>query len=259
MSLRSLLVLASLVALGSACGRASDSPRDGAPEASAHASATVSAASAVPAASASVTASASASASAAPASPPPGAPPLVAITPACCMRDRAEGKFGSERGIMTRYSGDFLRRKDGDRLLFPDDLISDTKERFQHAQSAGRSVTQERRLKVVGEGPRYVSVEIEDRGETGALKPFAHSACCTVDLKTGKAMTVEAVVGKERAPKLVEEARAAFDALPGHEQFRFLPSSFAMIGTAGDTIRFCNPRRAEDLGAARLDVEARVR
>lgn len=167
--------------------------------------------------------------------------------------DVAEGSFG--KGTFTRYSGDYLRRKDGERLLFPQDLISDTKELYQHAKSAGKSVTQERRVRPIGEGGRYVSVEIEEKGETGALMPFLHSACKTVDLRTGRALKLEDVVGKEAAARAIASAEQTFAAAPGHDDFRFLSSSFAMIGRGEKTVRFCNPRRREDLGGARLDLE----
>src|SRR5512141_975842 len=54
-------------------------------------------------------------------------PPAPAIVPACCMIDKTEGHFGAPKGVQTRYEGEFLRRKDGERLLYPQDLISDTK------------------------------------------------------------------------------------------------------------------------------------
>jgi hypothetical protein len=168
--------------------------------------------------------------------------------------DVAEGSFGA-RGTFTRYSGDYLRRKDGERLLFPQDLISDTKELFQHAKSAGKSVTQERRVRPLGEGSKYVSVEIEDKGETGALMPFLHSACKTVDLRTGRALKLEDVLGKDAAANAIAAGERAFAAAAGHEDYRFLSSSFAMIGRGEKTVRFCSPRRREDLGGARLDVE----
>lgn len=184
-----------------------------------------------------------------------GAPPASPITPACCMRDRAEGHFGPEKGVHTRYVGDYLRRHDGERLLFPHDLVSDTKELYQHAKSAGRSVVQERHLVVLGEGERFVSVEVTDQGETGALMPFAHSKCVTVDLKNGRALRLEDVLGKPSADATLAEARRRFDGLAGHEQYRLLPGSFAMIGRDKRRVRFCGPARRDEDGKKRLDVE----
>jgi hypothetical protein len=201
------------------------------------------------AASSTVAPAAAASAPSAKLAPPPPLGPM-----ACCTMDVAEGSFGA-RGTFTRYSGDYLRRKDGERLMFPQDLISDTKELFQHAKSAGKSVTQERRVRPVGEGAKYISVEIEDKGETGALMPFQHSACKTVDLRTGRALKLEDVIGKEAAAKAIAAGESAFAATGGHEDYRFLSSSFAMIGRGEKAVRFCSPRRREDLGGARLDVE----
>lgn len=198
-----------------------------------------------------VTSAAPPSSSAAPAS----APPLAPIAPACCMRDRAEGSFGPAKGVNTRYVGDYLRRHDGERLLFPHDLVSDTKELYQHARSAGRSVEQTRRLVVLGEGERYVSVEITDQGETGALMPFSHSKCLTVDLKHGRALRLEDVLGKPAAEATLAEARRRFDALADHEQYRLLPGSFAMIGRDKRRVRLCGPARRDEDGAKRLDVE----
>jgi hypothetical protein len=170
--------------------------------------------------------------------------------------DRTEGIFGSAKGIHTHYSGDFLRRKDGERLLFPQDLISDTKELFQHAKSAGKSVEQTRRVTIVGEGARYVSVEIVDHGETG-VTPFSHSSCQTVDLSNGRALKVDDVL-KGKGEAIVASGRAKLDAAAGHEAFRFLPGSFAMVGTGEKIVRFCAPRRDEGQGEPRLDVEVTV-
>ncbi|MCC6645608.1 MAG: hypothetical protein IT374_08565 [Polyangiaceae bacterium] len=213
---------------------------------------------AAPATSASAAPPASAAPAASSAPATAGAPPPTPITPTCCMRDRAEGSFGPEKGVNTRYVGEYLRRHDGERVLFPHDLVSDTKELYQHARSAGRSVLQERRLAVLGEGDRYVSVEITDKGETGALMPFAHSKCLTVDLKHGRALRLEDVLGKPSAEATLAAARARFDAAAGHEQYRLLPGSFALIGKGERRVRFCGPARRDEDGAKRLDVELDV-
>ncbi len=174
------------------------------------------------------------------------------------MRDRAEGHFGPEKGVHTRYVGEYLRRHDGERLLFPHDLVSDTKELYQHARSAGRSVEQTRRLVVLGEGDRYLSVEVTDQGETGALMPFSHSKCVTIELKQGRALRLDEVLDKASADATLAEARGRFDAAAGHEHFRLLPGSFAMIGRDKKRVRFCGPARRDEDGAKRLDVELDV-
>ena len=180
--------------------------------------------------------------------------PAPTITMACCTMDRAEGQFGTH-GVVTRYRGDYLRRKDGERLFFPQDLINDTKELFQHAKTAGRSVQQERRVRAVGEGPRWVSLDVEERGETGALAEVVHSSCKTIDLRTGRALKLDDVVGKDAAAQAIASGEASFAELGGRADYRFSAASFAILGPSAKTVRFCNPRRREELAGARLDVE----
>jgi hypothetical protein len=183
---------------------------------------------------------------------------LEAVKPACCWLDRAEGVFGPARGINARYSGDYLKRKDGERLLFPDDLISDTKELFQFARSAGKPLYQERRLKIVGERRGHISVEIDDRGETGATAPFAHSKCKTIEVRTGRSLKVDDVAGKDAGPALLAEGKRRLAQAPEHEHYLFVPTSFVVLekgGHGGPALRFCNPRKDERLGSARLDIE----
>lgn len=244
---RSLSALLTALALVAGCAKDS-SP--GAPEPSG---------SAAPSASVGPAASASASASASPEEEPPQAPlsDLPEITAKCCTRDRAEGHFGPESGVHTAFVGDFLRKKDGGRLLFPDDLISDTKELFQHARSAGKTVKQERKLRIVGETERAVSVEVFDTGETGSMKPFSHSSCKTISLRDGRLWKLEDAVGKDHALAVAVKARIQFDQRNKGDLYRFVEKSFALVDE-GKRIRFCNPRKDEALGAARLDVDLPV-
>lgn len=185
------------------------------------------------------------------------APPAVSVTPLptvvarCCRLDRTEGFFGPEKGIHTRYSGDVLLRNDGERLLFPNDLVSDTKELYQFAKSSGKSLYQERRLRIVGESPHHVSVEVEERGETGANAPFYHTHCVTVDPRKKQKVTLSDLLPEE-APRLLEEGKKRFEASPGQERFRFLSGSFALSGT---TLRFCCPARDDRQPTPRLDIE----
>lgn len=237
-----------------ACGRDDAPARPSAPAEAPSASP-----SATPQASATPQPPAAASSSAKPDAPSsPRLAPLEAINARCCAIDRTEGTVGPDKGINARYSGDFLRKKNGDRLLFPDDLIADTRELYQYAKSRGAPLYQERRMKVVGEGARYVSVEIEEKGDTGASNPFAHSKCKTLDLRSGKQLKLADVASKA-ASALETEARARFDALPDHGQFTFVSASFALVGDPARRVRFCNPRRDEALGMGRLDVEVELK
>ncbi len=189
---------------------------------------------------------------------PPAAPPALAeILPRCCTVDRAEGHFGVPTAVHTAFVGDFLRKKDGKRLLFPDDLISDTKELFQHARSAGKTVKQERKLRVVGETDRTISVEVLDSGATGSMVPFSHSACKTVSLRDGRALKLEDAVGKDAALAVVVKARIQFDERNRGDVYRFVERSFALVDE-GSRLRFCNPPKDTALGAQRLDVEVAV-
>jgi hypothetical protein len=172
------------------------------------------------------------------------------------MPDRVEGFFGPEKGINARYSGDYLRSKNGtDRLFFPEDLISDTQELYLFAKSAGKALYQERRLRVVGEAPGALSVEIDDRGETGATAPFSHSKCQTIDTRRVRKIAVTDLAGKDEGAALLARAQAAFDGSAGHECYRFVAQSFALVGAPPTKIRFCSPRRDEGSGPPRLDIE----
>jgi hypothetical protein len=183
-------------------------------------------------------------------------PPLEVIKPACCRADRVEGSFGPDKGVNARYSGDYFHGRNGnDRLFFPDDLISDTQELYLFAKSAGKPLYQERRLRAVGESPVALSVEVEDRGETGTTKPFTHSKCQTVDLRRNRKAAVADLLPKDEGPALLARAQSAFEASPGHEHYRFVPASFALVGSPPTKIRFCNPKRDEESGPPRLDLE----
>jgi hypothetical protein len=179
-----------------------------------------------------------------------GLPPLPTIRSRCCRLDRTEGIFGPEKGIHSRYSGDVLLRNDGERLLFPQDLISDTKELYQFAKSSGKSLYQERRIRIVGEGTRHVSVEIEERGETGANTPFYHLRYATFDTRKKRAMTLEEAL-PGRGGALLEEARRRYEGSPGKEQFRFVSTSFAL--TEGE-VRFCCAAKDDRQPGPRLEV-----
>jgi hypothetical protein len=178
--------------------------------------------------------------------------PLGSVVPRCCRIDRTEGMFGPEKGVHVRYSGDVLLRNDGERLLFPHDLVSDTKELYQFAKSSGKSLYQERRLRVVGEGVGYVALEVQDRGETGAGTPFFHTHCATVDTRKLRKMTPEEAFPGEAGQKLLAEARRRFEEAPGHERFRFVPASFALLE---GRVRFCCPPRDDRQPLPRLDLE----
>ncbi|MCS6901628.1 MAG: hypothetical protein NZX77_17895 [Polyangiaceae bacterium] len=164
--------------------------------------------------------------------------------------DRTEGIFGPGKGIHTRYSGDILLRHDGERLLFPQDLISDTKELYQFAKSSGRSLYQERRMRIVGEGSRHVSVEIEERGETGADTPFYHRRCTTLDFRKKRILTVEEAL-PEHGTALLEKAKQRFETIPEKEHFLFVSTSFALTE---QEVRFCCAARDSRQPGPRLDV-----
>jgi hypothetical protein len=179
-----------------------------------------------------------------------GPAPLPSIRSRCCRLDRTEGFFGPEKGINARFSGDILQRNDGERLLFPHDLVSDTKELYQFAKSSGKSLYQERRLRIVGEVAPLVSIEIEERGETGANAPFFHSRCATLDTRKKRLLTVEeALPGQGKA--LLEEAKRRFEGAPGRDRFRFVSGSFAVTETE---LRFCCAARDDRQPTPRLDV-----
>lgn len=208
----------------------------------------------LPSASASVasgSASASVSAASGSSSTTAGGPaPLPSIRSRCCRLDRTEGFFGPEKGIHARFSGDVLQRNDGERLLFPHDLVSDTKELYQFAKSSGKSLYQERRLRIVGEVAQLVSIEIDERGETGANAPFFHSRCATLDTRKKRLLTVEeALPGQGKA--LLEEAKRRFEGAPGRDRFRFVSGSFAVTETE---LRFCCAARDDRQPTPRLDV-----
>lgn len=194
--------------------------------------------------------SAASSGGALPSLPGAGLAALPTIRSRCCRLDRTEGIFGPEKGIHARYSGDILLRNDGERLLFPQDLISDTKELYQFAKSSGKSLYQERRMRIVGEGSGHVSVEIEERGETGANAPFYHLRCATFDTRKKRAMTLEEAL-PGRGGALLEEARRRFEGSPGKEHFRFVSASFAL--TEGE-VRFCCAAKDDRRPGPRLEV-----
>jgi hypothetical protein len=175
---------------------------------------------------------------------------LPTIRSRCCRLDRTEGIFGPEKGIHARYSGDVLLRNDGERLLFPQDLISDTKELYQFAKSSGKSLYQERRMRIVGEGAGHVSVEIEERGETGANAPFYHLRCVTFDTRKKRSLTLEEAL-PGRGAALIEEAKQRFEGSPGKEHFRFVSTSFAL--TEGE-VRFCCAAKDDRQPGPRLEV-----
>lgn len=182
--------------------------------------------------------------------PPTATAPTIA--PRCCRLERTEGGFGPDKGANVRYSGDVLLRNDGGRLLFPQDLINDTKELYIFAKSAGKSLYQERRLRIVGEGPKHVSVEIDDRGETGATTPFYHSRCATLELRKVRKATLDEVLPPAQATALLEEGKRRFERMPEHDRFRFVSASFALTASA---VRFCCPARDDKQATPRLDIE----
>lgn len=258
-----VLIAGAGVALGVlACQTRSEPPEGSAgaaPSASAQtASAPAASASgpaALPAASALVEPASSGAASSSAAAGVATAPPTATaptIAPRCCRLERTEGGFGPDKGANVRYSGDVLLRNDGGRLLFPQDLINDTKELYIFAKSAGKSLYQERRLRIVGEGPKHVSVEIDDRGETGATTPFYHSRCATIELRKVRKATLDEVLPPAQATALLEEGKRRFERMPEHDRFRFVSASFALTANA---VRFCCPARDDKQATPRLDIE----
>ncbi|RYE82187.1 MAG: hypothetical protein EOO75_21075 [Myxococcales bacterium] len=144
-----------------------------------------------------------------------------------------------------------LLRNDGGKLLFPDDLISDTRELYIFAKSAGRSMAQERRVRVVGEQGHLVSVAIEDRGDTGAGTPFVHMRCTTLDTRKMKPASLAEAVGEAEAKALLAEATRRFEAHPDHGRYRLIAASYAL--RASDVV-FCGSARDDSRPSPRLDI-----
>ncbi len=183
----------------------------------------------------------------------PGPDLLPSITARCCRLDHTTGGFGPATGVNVHYEGDVVRRMDGGELLFPHDLISDTRELYVFAKSAGRSLSQERKVRIVGEQGSLVSVVIEDHGDTGAGTPFFHSRCSTLDTRKLKSVALTDAVPADEARELLAEGQRRFDAAPGHERYRLVPASFALRGASNDVV-FCCPARDDTQASSRLDL-----
>lgn len=231
-----------LLALVAACSKANDAP---APQpsgtASALAVAPVVASPAPPAAS----------------SAPTVASPLVPTkTAKCCRMDRREGVVGNEHAVHTSYASDVVLTKSDKRIFGSDDVVSDTTELFQHARSMNRSLRQERTLAFVGEGPRWLSLTVDDRGDTGTGTPFRHSACKTIDPNNGHVLKLDDVLVPAAVDRVIAEAKDVLAHQPEGRHFRVVPGSFA-LPDEGHVV-MCAPSEETD-GDARRDVSVAIR
>jgi hypothetical protein len=195
----------------------------------------------------------SASASAAGSVAAPGqasAPPRAAITSRCCRIEPKEGKYGPDPGIHTSYSADIVTRLDGGRFLGNEDIVTDTAELLDYAKGMKRSLQQKRRITIIGETIQYVSLSIEDVGDTGSGTTAKHSGCKTLRIATALPVAPDAALTAEGAARVVAEGRQRVAAADG--KFRFGVLSWALLD-AGKMVRFCAPEEGDT--GARFDVD----
>lgn len=180
----------------------------------------------------------------------PSAPPRAAITSRCCRIEPKEGKYGPDPGIHTSYSADIVTRLDGGRFLGNEDIVTDTAELLDYAKGMKRSLRQQRRITIIGETVQYVSLSIEDVGDTGSGTTAKHSACKTLRVATAQPSAPEAALTPEGAARVVAEGRRRVAAAGG--KFRFGVLSWALLD-AGKIVRFCAPEEGDT--GRRFDVD----
>ncbi len=178
------------------------------------------------------------------------APPRAAITSRCCRVERKEGKWGPDVGVQSTYSADIVTRANGDRLFGNEDIVTDTAELSEYAKSMKRTLTNQRRIAIIGETPLYVSLSIDDVGDTGSGNTARHSGCKTLRLGTATVAKPDDALTSEGATRVVAEARKQVAAAGG--KYRFAPLSWALLD-AGKIARFCAPEEGE--AGARFDVD----
>jgi len=104
--------------------------------------------------------------------------------------------------------------------------VTDTAELYEYAKSMKRTLTNQRRITIIGETPQYVSLSIEDVGDTGSGNTARHSGCKTLRLGTATVAKAEDALSPEAAARVVPEARKQVAAAGG--RFRFAPLSWAL-------------------------------
>ena len=179
------------------------------------------------------------------------APARGAVPSRCCRVERKEGKYGPEAGIHSSYSADIVTRANGDRLFGNEDVVTDTAELYEYAKSMKRTLTNQRRISIIGETPLYVSLSIDDVGDTGSGNTARHSGCKTLRLGTATVAKPEDALTPEAAARVVPEARKQVAAAGG--KFRFATLSWALLD-AGKIVRFCAPEEGEAGGRFDVDV-----
>lgn len=178
------------------------------------------------------------------------APARAAITTRCCRVERKEGKYGPEAGVHSSYSADIVTRANGDRLFGNEEVVTDTAELYEYAKSMKRTLTNQRRITLIGETPLFVSFVIDDVGDTGSGNTARHSGCKTLRLGTATVAKPEDALTAEGAARVVAEGRKRVAAAGG--KYRFAPLSWALLD-AGKIARFCAPEEGE--AGARFDVD----
>jgi hypothetical protein len=173
--------------------------------------------------------------------------PLPIARLRCCRVEKRSGSFGAETGVHTSYEADVVVTSSGDRLHAADDLVSDTKEMLIHARSMGRSLHQSRKVQLVSEGKTFVSMMIEERGDTGTGAPFVHHGCKTLQLGTGRVLRLDEVLTADAAARVVAEATRQTTGTDA----KLLPASFLL---SSDAVSFCFPPRGASLPIRRLSV-----
>ena len=181
------------------------------------------------------------------------APPREGIPSRCCRIERKEGKYGPENAIHTSYSADIVTRANGGRFLGNEDLVSDTAELLDYAKGMKRSLSQQRRIVVIGETAQFVSLSVEDVGDTGSGTTAKHSGCKTLRISTALVAKPEDVLTAEGATRVVAEGRSGV-AVAG-SRWRFAVLSWAILDN-GKTARFCAPEEGDT--GARFDVDVNV-
>jgi hypothetical protein len=190
----------------------------------------------------------SASASSAPAEV--SAPARAPITSRCCRIEPKEGKYGPDPGIHTSYSADIVTRLDGGRFLGNEDIVTDTAELLDYAKGMKRSLQQQRRITIIGETIQYVSLSIDDVGDTGSGTTAKHSACKTLRVSTALPVAPDAALTAEGAARVIAEGRKKVAAADG--KFRFGVLSWALLD-GGKIVRFCAPEEGDT--GRRFDVD----
>lgn len=164
--------------------------------------------------------------------------------------ERKEGKYGPDPGIHSSYSADVVIKLDGGRLFGNEEVVTDSAELLEYAKSMKRSLSQQRRIVIIGETPAFVSFTIDDVGDTGAGTNAKHSACKTMRIGPAVVAKPEDALVPEAAARVVAEGRKQV-ALAGGK-FRFAPLSWALLD-AGKMVRFCASEEGE--GGGRFDVD----